>query len=557
MSLPIGFTARRNTAPVVSAVPPCSKTLFVLDSGRHLSMENAIRSTSAIGGTGSGKTTSVVLPMADSLIAGGFGGLILDVKGNLRPKILAIAAHHGRLDDVVEFGTSPTACRTDFLAGMGEHEVVELFSSLATCGIGEGNQNMNFFLHGGCIYRDVWRCLRDISRVCPGSEFSEQFIPTLAKVYRVVNNAPLAQGLWAFYLASIRHAIKEYERNGEEPPDSVVKAEEFAGLVRSDNHHVLREPGVEATAQYRDQLSYALDHINGQFSTLDMTYGLLDRFSCVDEDSVPMDFDQLVYHDRKIVLVHFAMDSGRAGEILSKTIKARYYQSVFRNGLQSDGYTFMIGDEFQSIIDTSPDARLNDMDFFSMSREYRNINVIATQSVASLRAKGGAEAVTSLLANCMTKIVLQTPDPETDAWLRSMVGGRGPYLKDLGRGECVIMLPDGEGRLIDAEDSVNNAYGSLREILGSYREPLRIEQPRPVPQWRVGAAGFPYAIAKVLTAPCDPMCKNKEGEMTRHGDAIYKSLCLMREASMGGKPFWDQSAPRHEYDTSFELRSIL
>ncbi|MCR4666887.1 MAG: TraM recognition domain-containing protein [Desulfovibrio sp.] len=558
MNLSIGFTASRDIARAkpVQEVSDCD-SLMKFDSERILSMVQGTRSVANVGGTGSGKTSGVMSPMVDHLIRAGYGGLILDVKGNMLSKILPIVAQHGRLDDVVEFGTSPTACRTDFLEGMAEHEVADLFSTLATCGIGKNSHNMNFFMNGSRIYYNVYRCLLDISRIHPDSDFSRQFRPTLAKVFHVVNNPRMAQGLWSFYTTSLRKALEDCEKKGVEPPDYLVKAEEFASVVQSDSHHVLREPGEETSSQYRDQLSYALNHINGVFSTIEATHGLLDRFSCRDEDAVAIDFDKIVFREHKIVIVHFAMDSGRAGEILSKAIKSRYYQSVIRNGYGSAGYTFMIGDEFQSIIDTSDESRLNDMDFFSISREYRNINIIATQSVASLRAKGGAEAVSSLLANCMTKIILQTSDPETDAWVRSMRGGAGASIRDLGRGECVIMCPDDEGRLIEAEDSVNSEYRRIQDVIKGYQSPKHEERGRPLPPWRVGTAGFPYAISRVLTTPfASGTCRGRLSSQDRrkYGQEMYAKLNKMREMSRAGKPFWKASAPRRGTKTSVSPR---
>ena len=51
--------------------------LFTFDSGRGITFEEATRSTLVMGGTGSGKTSSLVLPMCRNLIKAGFAGLII------------------------------------------------------------------------------------------------------------------------------------------------------------------------------------------------------------------------------------------------------------------------------------------------------------------------------------------------------------------------------------------------------------------------------------------------------------------------------------------------
>ena len=141
-------------APEDSTDIPDSQTLLELDSGRRITLQQGTRSVVVMGGTGTGKTRSVVLPMISNLIRNGLAGLMLDVKGNLRSQVRAIAAAHGRLGDIVEFGTHPGAHPTDFLAGLKDHEVSELMESLATDGIGETG-NLNFYLHGGRIFYDV------------------------------------------------------------------------------------------------------------------------------------------------------------------------------------------------------------------------------------------------------------------------------------------------------------------------------------------------------------------------------------------------------------------
>ncbi len=553
MAQQIGFTARKPDQSLQETRCTDADAARIFDSGRGLSMEAATKGTAVLGQTGSGKTASVVLPMADELIGRGCGGVIFDVKGNVRAHMRAIAESHGRLGDVVEFGTSPTARWTDLFGGMGKHERSELISSLATLGVGQENQNMNFLMNGGRIIGDVSRCLRDISQIDPDCEFSKQFRPTLSRIYRVANNFGLAAGVWAYYRELATRVIAACDGRGAEPPEWAVRAEEFIGLVDSDNFHVLRAPDLDRDSRYRDQISYALSHVNNAFSALDASYGLLDRFSYDGPDSVPLDFDDLIYRRRKIVILSFAMDSGRAGEIISKSAKASFYQSVVRNGLAHEGYTFMFADEFQSIVDVSPNSRLNDMDFFSISREFRNINVIATQSVASTRSKAGREASSSLLANCVNKIFLQTADPETEAYLDSMRGDRGRRLRELGRGECVVLTQDDDGRLVEREDSVNRAHARIRGILDNWHEPEAEEAPRPAPPWRVGAAGFPRVIAKALLTPYVVPERRSWSRKTaakakaEHAEAVWRALERMREASCRGENFWEVR-PEHEQE---------
>ena len=107
----LGFLAQ--VEPIAVSQPhttsPSEDALFTFDSGRTLSFADGARSIAIIGGTGSGKTTSIILPMINSLLRRGFGGVILDIKGNLGAQTRALAQECGRQDDIIEFGSAPTA----------------------------------------------------------------------------------------------------------------------------------------------------------------------------------------------------------------------------------------------------------------------------------------------------------------------------------------------------------------------------------------------------------------------------------------------------------------
>lgn len=138
-------------------------TLFAFDSGRCLTFAEGVRSTLVLGGTGSGKTTSVILPMLEALLRRGFGGVILDVKGNLGAQTRELAKSCGRLNDVVEFGSSPDACATNLLADMKQHEIADFFQVLAVHGM-ERDSNISWYAKGGSLAADVPKCFHHSRR---------------------------------------------------------------------------------------------------------------------------------------------------------------------------------------------------------------------------------------------------------------------------------------------------------------------------------------------------------------------------------------------------------
>ncbi len=529
----------KKRVPVIPAADsiaiPESETLLEFDSGRRMTHAQGTRSTLVMGGTGSGKTASVILPMTSNLIRAGFGGLVLDVKGNLREQVRALAASHGRLGDIVEFGSAPDANRCNFLAGMADHEIADLMNVFAVSGV-ETDPNIAWHQKGAKMCVDVARMLDDISSINRNCAFSQHFRPTLAKIYAIVTNRLLASGLWTYYARKLDLEKAACLEKKSELPEHIVRADALDRQVTSEHFHVLRvatKDSKKIDTIYEQNISWALERVNRTFKLMKHTHDILDRFSCEDERAVPLDFDELIYRQRKIVLVHFAIDSGFAGDLISKSIKERFYQSVMRNGMGIPDYTFMIADEYQHIVDVSAFSRMNDMQFFSLSREFRNINLIATQSIASLRSQGNKEAITALVANCMTKIMLQCSDPETIAWIKSF-RPLGESVKMLRRGACMLEIFDSAGSNLSTFDSLNNAYASTATALKASAkndgEPAAKPAPSRTP--RLGQSGLPLIIENALM---DAGSDEKNLHMVTLID-----ICRMM--STKDLPYWDEDA---------------
>ena len=543
----MGFLAPTSAFRTAGLASPCpqtrpssDQTLFTFDGGRSLTFAEGVRSTLVLGGTGSGKTTSVILPMLDALLRRGFGGIILDVKGNLGAQTRELAKACGRLDDVVEFGSSSDACATNLLAGMKQHEIADFFQMLAVDGV-EHDPNVSWHGKGGSLAADVAQVLSALSQVEPDCHFSRQFAPTLKAVFAALSNQAFAVNLWKFYCQELGELRARYY--DAHKSEYLMEAEAFYHAVNAECFHVLlpEDRGVirKDTGIVQHQKTWMLQSILKRLKGIQVTHDLMDRFSSLTEDAVPLDFTELVYRQKKIVLVHFAPDCGPTGALLSRCIKERFYQSIFKNGskLASDQYTFMIGDEFQHILDVNSERPLNDMELFGLSREFRNINIIASQSMASLYAKGGTHAVSSLLGNCMTKIMLQNSDPETLGWV-AKVRDDSANMKNLGRGECLLEGIDQEGRYISTRESVNTAHKAVSRHVQAAQE---VVMQKPIDQSRrkalipVGNSGLPQRVEQCLLQNLN----------TPTGARIlWIELVAMRQESCRGIPYWKSQVKR-------------
>ena len=79
------------------------------------------------GQTGTGKTSSFILPNIEERMLQGHSVIVFDFKGNLHLKVKAIAQSHQRLNDVIELGTL-WGERLNLLEGLSENEIDTLLS---------------------------------------------------------------------------------------------------------------------------------------------------------------------------------------------------------------------------------------------------------------------------------------------------------------------------------------------------------------------------------------------------------------------------------------------
>ena len=321
------------SSPCSSTSPSPDHALFTFDSGRCFTFAEGVRSTLVLGGTGSGKTTSVILPMLDALLRRGFGGVILDVKGNLGAQTRELAKSCGRLNDVVEFGSSPDACATNLLAGMKQHEIADFFQVLAVHGM-ERDSNISWHAKGGSLAADVAQVLSSLAQVERNCHFSRQFTPTLKAVFAALSNHTFAANLWKFYCQELG-ALRARSQHAQKP-DCLMEAEAFYHAVNAECFHVLLTEDIGASNKdavtNKQQKTWMLQGILGRFKAIQATHDLIDRFSSLADDAVPLDFTDLVYRQKKVVLVHFSPDCGPTGALLSRCIKERFYQSILKNG---------------------------------------------------------------------------------------------------------------------------------------------------------------------------------------------------------------------------------
>lgn len=145
-SRPMGFLARYDD-PVPTEPLAEEQAIIRFDSGRAITFADLVHHLLILGTTGSGKSASVVFPGLYQLLLSGAFGLIIDIKGNLREKLRALARAAGREAAIVEYGTAASATPLNLLAGLGRQQIFQFFRQLVTQHVGT-TQSMDWHLKG-------------------------------------------------------------------------------------------------------------------------------------------------------------------------------------------------------------------------------------------------------------------------------------------------------------------------------------------------------------------------------------------------------------------------
>lgn len=158
------------------------------------------------------------------------------------------------------------------------------------------------------------------------------------------------------------------------------------------------------------------------------TASVITEYAGSPEISQVVDFDLRRYGpsvERKRLNIVELIDSGKvlvyqpaaskAHDVAGRALKSQFFQAAMERKDMSRNVVYCC-DEFQKYVTTDKDT--GEANFLDRSRAYRVNALLASQSLAAIRAAMGAtassdSALTSMLANLTTKLIFRTTDPET------------------------------------------------------------------------------------------------------------------------------------------------
>ena len=374
-------------------------------------VRDAVAGTLVVGATGSGKSSGSGWCIARSLLASGFGGLVLTAKPDERAQWEAYAAAAGRRDDVVVFDAS-AVMRFNFLdhelqfggtgAGLTEN-IVSLFSEVLEiaargAGSGSGREDESYWQRA-C--EQLIRNMVDLLAMATG----RVSVPDL---YRAVVSAPTSLEM----LRSEKWRSESFCYDLLQRADRASKTEQQA----SDFQMVTDYLCLEFPALSEKTRSVIVSTFTSMVDRLNR--GVLRQLFCVDSNIGPE-----VIEDGKILIIDLpVLGYAEIGQFAQVLWKHAFQRSIERRVVgEHTRPVFLWADEAQYFVTS------NDMKFATTCRGARVALVLLTQNVSNFEAalggseKGKAETA-SLFANLNTKIFHANGDPVTNQWASTLIG---------------------------------------------------------------------------------------------------------------------------------------
>lgn len=184
---------------VEASSPPFSAliadVLFTFDSGNTISYLDGTGNIFCGSSTGRGKTSSVINPCINNLIRAGYGGIIIDIKGNCADSVRLIARNAGREADILELGTASTATPINLLQGLSLQDINRFLMAIGIDATKHATKSLDWLLRGVKMASDIVQLLLFLS------EYDDDFTPTISLLKAMTHDYKLAHATFKFFMA--------------------------------------------------------------------------------------------------------------------------------------------------------------------------------------------------------------------------------------------------------------------------------------------------------------------------------------------------------------------
>lgn len=350
-----------------------------------LSTDDAAQNILVLGGIGAGKTTRLMQPLLAQLLDQDGGGLLFDVKGDVKKAVLQLGEMTHRHITII----GPNHHRMNLLAGLTP-EVAASFLKSA------------FLLSGGVRLDGFW--VDTATELCRNTLGLLSFLPTHYTL----------QGLYGYLFdEDTREAIQAALN-----PLLVTLADKEQRLLKT-------------YLRYHDTIFAAFDEkiksgVNATVAQALAPFNhpdLMDAFCEQSQGSLSM----LSVLDGVVYLVDMPLSRwGLGGKVAYTFIKLRFFNVMqSRNqhpNWNQDRPVFFMCDEYQALVSANKDG-LSDLNFWDKARSSKTLGIISAQSVSSFYASlGDRDLSHALLQNFRQKLCFRTEDQATLTLMDTLAG---------------------------------------------------------------------------------------------------------------------------------------
>ncbi len=344
-----------------------------------LNLEDASQNILVLGGIGAGKTTRLMQPLLVQLLDQSCGGLLFDVKGDVKKAVLALGELSARPITVI----GPNHSQMNLLANLSPEMAASFLKSA-------------FLLNGGAKMDGFW--VDTATELCRNTLGVLSFLPehyTLQGLYGYLFEEDFKEtlqdsinGLLVTLEEKEQRLLKTYLRYH----DNIFST--FDEKVKS---------GVNAT------VAQALSPFNHP--------ELIDAF-CQHANLEAGALTMEAVLNGAVYLVDMPLSRwGLGGKVAYTFIKLRFFNvmqsRIHHPEWNQDKPVFFMCDEYQELISASKDG-LSDLSFWDKSRSSKTIGIISAQSVSSFYAAlGDHDLAHAILQNFRQKLCFRTEDPAT------------------------------------------------------------------------------------------------------------------------------------------------
>ena len=363
-----------------------------------LSLAESTKNILITGSTGSGKSTSILLPMLKNLIKNDCPGLVLDIKAELYSHIYTIAKDMGLLSKIYFVGTFEFCEKINILNSVTN--IIQL-ENVINAMKPYKQENDGYWWYSG---------VKDLIDVIKVHEWyvtkieDEKYIYDFKMFDNYINKKKYTKNL-----------INHIENYKSDMPDEIERILNRIKLEPFSLYNDSKDVDVKNQKMWRSgKVSAVLSNfINEPF------------YEQFNDSLSTKTIHDLIYKENKIIILITPIEYEHVGHILGKLIREIFFKAVLSNnkkqlhnykiGLEYNRFTFLMIDEYQFYINgDAKNGVITDNSWMGISRGYGNINIFATQSLSSLLAESqNSYIVDTIVQNCVNEIHLQLKDEKT------------------------------------------------------------------------------------------------------------------------------------------------